>query len=106
MGEGGVGEGNAVWSNGFTIRTLKSLNIWLGGVLLTFPCERRSLFFPDTGTLGLVKHKWRGAVIGVGEPVHTVIVPGGEVLVCDEYLANTYLLQTSGSSWLKNPFAR
>jgi len=69
-----VGEGNAVWSDGFTIRTLKSLNIWLGGVLLTFPCERRSLLFPDTGTLGLVEDKWRGAVIGVGEPVHTVIV--------------------------------
>ena len=70
-----MGKGNAVRSDSFTIRTFKSLNIRLGSILLTFPCEGRSLLLPDTSTLGLVKHEWWGTVIGVGEPVHAVIVP-------------------------------
>jgi len=69
-----MGKGDAVRSNSFTIRTFKSLNIWLGSILLTFPCKGRSLLLPDTSTLGLVKHEWWGTVIRVGKPVHAVIV--------------------------------
>lgn len=67
-------EGNAIRSNGFTIRTLKTLNIWLGKILFTFPGKRGSLLLSDTSTLGLVEDKRRRAVIWMREAVDTVIV--------------------------------
>lgn len=67
-------QGNAIRSNGFTIGALKTLNIWLGKILFTFPCERGSLLLSDTSTLGLVKDKRRRAVIWMRVAVDTVIV--------------------------------
>jgi len=69
-----MSQGNAIRPNGFTIRALKSLNIWLGKILLTFPGERGSLLLSDASTLGLVKDKRRRAVIWMGEAMDTVIV--------------------------------
>ena len=77
VGEGGMGQRDSVRSNGFTVWTFEALDVGFRRVLLTLACEGGCLFFSDTGALGLVEHKGRGAVVRVGEAVDAVVVPAG-----------------------------
>lgn len=75
MGEGGVGQGDAVRPDGLSLGALETLDIGLYRGGLALPGEGAGLFLPDAGSLGLVKDQGWGAVIDVGVAVHAVVVP-------------------------------
>ena len=76
VGEGGMGQGDAVRSDGLSFRALEAINVGLGGVPLALPGEGGGLLLPNAGALGLVEYQRRRTVVEVGVAVDTVVVPG------------------------------
>merc|ERR1712061_592578 len=73
-GEGGVSQGDAVSSDGFTLRTLETVNVGLDHGGLALPGEGGGLLLPGAGALGLVEDEGWRAVVDVGVAVHAVVV--------------------------------
>jgi len=107
VGEGGMGQRDSVRSNCFTVRTFEALDVRFRRVLLTFACEGGCLLFSDTGTLGLVEHKGRGAVVRVGEAVDAVVVlvANLRVLMVEESVGAIAARVQPGLRLLCNPSA-
>ena len=74
MGERGMGQGDAVRSDGLPLGALEAVNVRLGGVPLTLSSEGGGLLLPHAGPLGLVEDEGRGAVVEVRVAVDTVVV--------------------------------
>ena len=74
VGEGGMGQGDAVRSDGLPLGALEAVNVRLGGVPLTLPGEGGGLLLPHAGPLGLVEDEGWGAVVEVRVAVDTVVV--------------------------------
>ena len=75
VGEGGMGQGDAVRPDGLSLGALETLDVGLHRGGLALPGEGAGLLLPDAGPLGLVKDQGRGAVIDVRVAMHTVVVP-------------------------------
>ena len=69
-----VSKRDAIGTNCLSLRTLETINVWLGSIPLALPGKGGCLFLPDTGALGFVKYQRRGAVVQVRIAVDTVVV--------------------------------
>ena len=74
VGEGGMGQGDAVRSDGLPLGALEAVNVRLGGVPLALSGEGGGLLLPHAGPLGLVEDEGWGAVVEVRVAVDTVVV--------------------------------
>lgn len=74
VGEGRMGKGLSVRSDGISVGTLEPFNVGLGGVFLAFSGEGGGLLFSDTSTLSLIEDERGGTVISVREAVDAVVV--------------------------------